>query len=718
MAPFDNSDTISNPGSTPPPVTAPTDQQSTATPAPQSQTPPSAAAPGPQQSQQQNSPNPPQPILSNAPAQADDHSDHPLVRRAGVTNAVARALAGNPTRITIDQEGTRRVEPAPLTRGQVALAIAMEAIQGSLTGLAAGRGRGPGAAGAAAMSQQIAQRQQEQNRQEEIARQQLSDKNSILVQQASAYAANLRTRALAQEVGMRDEQSHKDWIAQHSSTAAYIRDNQPNAIVKDAAPESEVTTPEFTKQALQNGWVAIPVSYAPRFDAQGNHFTHDGEAMHNDLYMIVDPGKLAGGRVGVPPDVVAKAQAWGLPGFSNSQGQPIRHMEDLELRVGTVLDTSNKIATLEQEQKDLDGYYSFLSAKGVKAEDGKPLTAPDLKQLVRQNPALVSYITGPWANHFGESPTAALKAMKDSLPAKGPIANLYGGKELLDKYDLLKDLEKKGAEKTQEASIEVGKERALIPIHAANAKAEAQAKADVAVGSSHLENGDWNPASLPVGLVEGTVDPSQLSKRGATYSAQLEDANRYSLSKYGKPFDIAKAQADYTYAKNPQTQNTLRMINGMTEPNGAIQIAQEAAKNLPQFNSATLNKVFNAAATEFGSAEASNFHTAMLGLADEYSKVMGGGISSDTGRQQALDLLKAAYSKGQLAGAISIMQRDLSARKNAIVGDNRYLQRQFGGSAASVSNTQSAPPGATMKVPGSDGKMHWSDGKQDLGVVQ
>jgi hypothetical protein len=28
------------------------------------------------------------------------------------------------------------------------------------------------------------------------------------------------------------------------------------------------------------------------------------------------------------------------------------------------------------------------------------------------------------------------------------------------------------------------------------------------------------------------------------------------------------------------------------------------------------------------------------------------------------------------------------------------------------------PAGATMKVPGSDGKLHWSDGKKDLGVVQ
>jgi hypothetical protein len=40
------------------------------------------------------------------------------------------------------------------------------------------------------------------------------------------------------------------------------------------------------------------------------------------------------------------------------------------------------------------------------------------------------------------------------------------------------------------------------------------------------------------------------------------------------------------------------------------------------------------------------------------------------------------------------------------------------GAPASGATQGSAPPGATMKVPGSDGQMHWSDGKKDLGVVQ
>ena len=32
--------------------------------------------------------------------------------------------------------------------------------------------------------------------------------------------------------------------------------------------------------------------------------------------------------------------------------------------------------------------------------------------------------------------------------------------------------------------------------------------------------------------------------------------------------------------------------------------------------------------------------------------------------------------------------------------------------------TATPPPGATMKVPGSDGKLHWSDGQRDLGVAE
>jgi hypothetical protein len=193
------------------------------------------------------------------------------------------------------------------------------------------------------------------------------------------------------------------------------------------------------------------------------------------------------------------------------------------------------------------------------------------------------------------------------------------------------------------------------------------------------------------------MDPSQLSKRSKNYNQALIAANDYSMKTLGKPFDIAQAGTDYKYANQQGTKNTLNMIRGMTEPGGAIDIANKAAAALPQFDSGVANKVFNATATQFGSTEATNFHTAMLGLADEYSKVMGGGVSSDTGRQQALDILKNNYSKGQLQGAINIMRQDIAARSKAMIGDNRYLQNEYGEKKGE--NAPQAPPqGATHAV--------------------
>src|SRR6266849_4449526 len=44
-----------------------------------------------------------------------DAGQHPLVHSAGILHSVARALAGNPSRVVIDQDGTRRVEAVPVS---------------------------------------------------------------------------------------------------------------------------------------------------------------------------------------------------------------------------------------------------------------------------------------------------------------------------------------------------------------------------------------------------------------------------------------------------------------------------------------------------------------------------------------------------------------------------------------------------------------------------
>jgi hypothetical protein len=228
---------------------------------------------------------------------------------------------------------------------------------------------------------------------------------------------------------------------------------------------------------------------------------------------------------------------------------------------------------------------------------------------------------------------------------------------------------------------------------------------------------DGKPEDLAPGLVNGDLAWSQVvsTRRPEFVTAAFKAANEYSLKTTGKPFSAQVNESNFKQATNPQVLQKLKMVEGMTEKGGSIEIAQTAAANLPQFNERTANKIFNVVSGELGNTALSNFHTAMLGLADEYSQVMGTGGGSDVSRQQALDILHDNYSKQQLSGAIDIMRRDIAARKRGLIGDNPALQQLF----PDTSTTQSAPAGATGKAPGPDGKMYYHDAKgKNLGLVR
>jgi len=198
MAFIDPNQAVTNP--TPqPPVAQPANQPPLAsvpapatpvTQSPVSASPPSAptapAVPGPQQSRSQ----PPQQAVSNPPAPgtstADPNAGHPAVRRAGLLNSVAQALAGGP-RYLIDDAGNR--VPQQLSGRQIGLAIALEAISGSLSGLAAGKGKGPGAAGLAGLQQG----QQQAQQREAQAQQDFANKSKALAARAAIFETNSRT---------------------------------------------------------------------------------------------------------------------------------------------------------------------------------------------------------------------------------------------------------------------------------------------------------------------------------------------------------------------------------------------------------------------------------------------------------------------------------------------------------------------------------------------
>jgi hypothetical protein len=215
-----------------------------------------------------------------------------------------------------------------------------------------------------------------------------------------------------------------------------------------------------------------------------------------------------------------------------------------------------------------------------------------------------------------------------------------------------------------------------------------------------ITNGDLS--ALGPMLAKGLASWEQIvSTRKPEAIIQVwKSAEAYSQKYLGKPFSPAENSANYKQATNPQVRSTLDMIQTMTDRNGSIAIAEKAASHLPQMNSQQANAVFNAFSRSFGNSAVTSFHTAMLGFADEYSKVMGQGGGSDTSREQALSILSDAYSNGQLKDAIATMKADIAARKSELIRGNPLLEQTYGPGGTKEERS------STVSVTDPDGGVH------------
>lgn len=130
------------------------------------------------------------PMVSNAPAA----SPHPSVQKASILRQAAEALAGGKrftTAIDPATGATTRTE-VPLSRADIGMAIAMEAISGALSGLSV---TGPGATGraAAAGAQTVMQQQQQaKQQQEQQSQQDFQNQTALLSRRAQIFEANSR----------------------------------------------------------------------------------------------------------------------------------------------------------------------------------------------------------------------------------------------------------------------------------------------------------------------------------------------------------------------------------------------------------------------------------------------------------------------------------------------------------------------------------------------
>lgn len=120
------------------------------------------------------------------------------------------------------------------------------------------------------------------------------------------------------------------------------------------------------------------------------------------------------------------------------------------------------------------------------------------------------------------------------------------------------------------------------------------------------------------------------------------------------------------------------------------------------------------------SPDAQRFASARTIAADHLAATFGGRSEAAL---QALDKAIGEYKDNPQAAIAGIQQLEKANRVFQKAGSYRTAGGNPSNPSPSKPNSMkppaaAAPAGATMKVPGSDGKLHWSDGKRDLGVAQ
>lgn len=224
---------------------------------------------------------------------------------------------------------------------------------------------------------------------------------------------------------------------------------------------------------------------------------------------------------------------------------------------------------------------------------------------------------------------------------------------------------------------------------------------------------EGDPVAAGKLLASGMVAPSEIiSTRNPRFAQQAFDA-----AKAANPaWSAQKAEAQYKYATNPQTQGTLNMIDSMTGPDnksGTLAILQSQAKDLKNGDTQLFNKVGNEISLQSGHPEMAAFNATLLGVVDEYAKVLGGGQATDSSRKEAAALFPDKFSPAQATAAVDSIRKTMANRKEAMIRDNPALNAMYTGGSGTAANPK-APASNERAVYGADGKTvigYTSDGK-------
>ncbi len=233
----------------------------------------------------------------------------------------------------------------------------------------------------------------------------------------------------------------------------------------------------------------------------------------------------------------------------------------------------------------------------------------------------------------------------------------------------------------------------------ARAEESARMPGEMALARQRQKLSQGDPNSAAQLLVNGDATLSELKARGATPEFIANTLNAaHQLS--GGQYNAQSSDAQFQVAKSPANVAFFGSAKSLTDKGGTLDQLAAAGRQIPQSQLPALNSLADWEKAATGNGPLAKYASTALGVADDYSKVMGGGQGSDTSRLQALNLIKANGSPAARSGAIDGIRGAVGSQLNSRIGSNPVLKRMYGDGAPS------APSGGLIRAVDPQGNLH------------
>lgn len=189
-----------------------------------------------------------------------------------------------------------------------------------------------------------------------------------------------------------------------------------------------------------------------------------------------------------------------------------------------------------------------------------------------------------------------------------------------------------------------------------------------------ITQGDPNLAGQQ--LASGVATLAELKSRGATpdfIQKTIQAAQKYD-PKYNASDEIVGEQV----LKNTANQTFFGSARSLVQSNGMLDQLKKAHDALGNTKIPVFNKYADWVAYHAGSDALAAYKAAVLGAADDYAKVVGGGNPTDSARQAAADQFIYELNQGQFDKSVETSRNAVRSQVEGRIGTNRYVAQREG----------------------------------------